>query len=163
MGYHKHIPQVTLWDTTTVYHKWVMIYGRLRHLVTFALIRMVQIARIRIQEENTYVYVFVRISRMHTSIHVYVCMYAMYRCMNLYYSFCFVTRMNDWCVTCMNDSCVRYKSVIAYNCSVLHCVAVCCSVLQCVTYKWVVAYNCSVLHCVAVCCSVLQCVAVCHI
>jgi len=36
---------------------------------------------------------------------------------------------------------------------VLHCVAVCCSVLQCV------AVCCSVLQCVAVCCSVLQCVA----
>jgi len=38
---------------------------------------------------------------------------------------------------------------------VLHCVAVCCSVLQCV------AVCCSVLQCVAVCCSVLQCVALC--
>jgi len=38
---------------------------------------------------------------------------------------------------------------------VLHCVAVCCSVLQCV------AVCCSVLQCVAVCCNVLQCIAVC--
>jgi len=37
----------------------------------------------------------------------------------------------------------------------LHCVAVCCSVLQCV------AARCSALQCVAWCCSVLQCVAVC--
>ena len=47
-------------------------------------------------------------------------------------------------------------------CSVLQCVAVCCStytsftrVLQCV------AVCCSVLQCSAVCCSVLPCVAVC--
>ena len=37
----------------------------------------------------------------------------------------------------------------------MHCVAVCCSMLQCV------AMCCSVLQCVAVCCSVLQCVVVC--
>jgi len=42
------------------------------------------------------------------------------------------------------------------SCSVLQCVAACCSgcsVLQCV------AVCCSVLQCVAVCCSVLQCIA----
>jgi len=52
------------------------------------------------------------------------------------------------------------------HCSVLQCVAVCCSVLPCV---WSIlvpegrepAMCCSVLQCVAVCCSVLQCVAVC--
>jgi len=38
--------------------------GRLRHSVIFALIRMVQIGRIRIQEENRYVYVFIRIPRL---------------------------------------------------------------------------------------------------
>ena len=38
-------------------------------------------------------------------------------------------------------------------CSVLHCVALCCSVNVYQLY-------CSVLQCVAVCCSVLQCVAV---
>ena len=37
------------------------------------------------------------------------------------------------------------------RCSVLQCVAVCCSALQCV------AVCCSVLQCVAVCCSVLHC------
>jgi len=37
----------------------------------------------------------------------------------------------------------------------LHCVAVCCSVLQCV------AVCCSVLQCVAVCCCVLLCVVLC--
>jgi len=37
----------------------------------------------------------------------------------------------------------------------LHCVAVCCSVLQCV------AVCCSVLQRVAACCSMLQCVAAC--
>ena len=55
-------------------------------------------------------------------------------------------------------------------CSVLHCVAVCCSMLQHVYVTWLVhvTYStffktlyCSVLQCVAVCCSVLQCVAVC--
>ena len=57
----------------------------------------------------------------------------------------------------------RYdRAGVAVRCSVLHCVAVCCSVgvtivqvLQCV------AMCCSVLQCVAVCCIVLQCVAVC--
>ena len=44
---------------------------------------------------------------------------------------------------------------VAVCCTVLHCVTLCCSVLQCV------AVCCSVLQCVAVCCSVLQCVAVC--
>jgi len=53
----------------------------------------------------------------------------------------------------------------------LHCVAVCCSVLQVHVVGvivvrtplscCVVAVCCSVLQCVAVCCSVLQCVAVC--
>jgi len=45
-------------------------------------------------------------------------------------------------------------------CSVLQCVAVCCSVcsvLQCVAMCCVVVY-CNMLQCVAVCCSVLQCV-----
>jgi len=40
-------------------------------------------------------------------------------------------------------------------CGVLQYVAVCCSVLRCV------AVCCSVLHCVAVSCSMFQCVAVC--
>jgi len=62
---------------------------------------------------------------------------------------------------------------------VIHCVAVCCSVLQCVTLCCStlqrftlcvavrcsalqrVAVRCSALQYVAVCCSVLQCVAVC--
>jgi len=48
---------------------------------------------------------------------------------------------------------------------VLHCVAVCCSVLQrvavCCSVLQGVAYCCSVLQCVAVCCILLQCVAVC--
>jgi len=57
-------------------------------------------------------------------------------------------------------------------CSVLQCVAVCCSVLQLeyglegsnvfdVSGGVCVAVCYSVLQCVAVCCSVLQCVAVC--
>jgi len=44
-------------------------------------------------------------------------------------------------------------------CSVLQCVAVCCSVLQCLEIR--ARVRCSVLQCVAVCCGVLQCVAVC--
>jgi len=48
------------------------------------------------------------------------------------------------------------------SCSVLQCVAVCCSVSwikeMCISSP----ISCSVLQCVAVCCSVLQCVAVCH-
>jgi len=66
-------------------------------------------------------------------------------------------------------------------CSVLPCVAVCCSMLQytiesntcllCISFvcssvlqcvMQCVAVCCSVLQCVAVCCSVLQCVAVCY-
>ena len=64
-------------------------------------------------------------------------------------------------------------------CSVLQCVAVCCSVLLFADdYTWHISLHlpsvfidgtcvsrsymcCSVLQCVAVCCSVLQCVAVC--
>jgi len=53
--------------------------------------------------------------------------------------------------------------VVALCCSVLQCVAVCCSmccsVLQCSVLA--VAVCCRVLRNVAVCCSVLQCVAVC--
>ena len=49
-------------------------------------------------------------------------------------------------------------------CSVLQCVAVCCSVPSLI---WILARTsavcCSVLQCVAVCCSVLQCVAVCQV
>jgi len=56
-----------------------------------------------------------------------------------------------------------------WHCSVLQCVAVCCSVLQRVTDGGVrlchmcarTLLHCSVLQCVAVCCSVLQFVAVC--
>jgi len=60
-----------------------------------------------------------------------------------------------------NSSSVHYCAVVyilcvavLQYCSVLQCVALCCSVLQCGTMY------CSVLQCVAVCCSVLQCVAV---
>jgi len=42
---------------------------------------------------------------------------------------------------------------VAVCCSVLQCVVVCCSVLQCG------AECCSALQCVAMCCNVLQCVA----
>jgi len=49
---------------------------------------------------------------------------------------------------------VHIMHCVAVCCSVLQCVAVCCSVLQCV------AVCCSVLQCAAVCCSVLQCAAV---
>jgi len=51
------------------------------------------------------------------------------------------------------------------SCSVLQCVAVCCSVLRCVNTEAcrgrALSSSCSVLQCVAVCCNVPQCVAVC--
>ena len=52
---------------------------------------------------------------------------------------------------------------VAACCSVLPCVAVCCSVLNLQNSQQLdcVAVCCSALQCVAVCCSVLQCVAVC--
>jgi len=58
---------------------------------------------------------------------------------------------------------------VAMRCSVLQCVAVCCSVDFVYTdarglpicVSVVMRVCCSVLHCVAVCCSVLQCVVVC--
>ena len=59
------------------------------------------------------------------------------------------------------------EQCVAVRCSVLQCVAVCCSVLQSCSGRiqqqdeQCVAVRCSVLQCVAVCCSVLQCVAVC--
>jgi len=43
----------------------------------------------------------------------------------------------------------------SWGLEVLQCIAVCCSVLQCADVF------CSSLQCIAVCCSVLQCVAVC--
>ena len=47
-------------------------------------------------------------------------------------------------------------------CSVLQCVAVCCSEESSESEQSrIVSVCCSVLQCVAVCCSVLQCVAVC--
>ena len=49
---------------------------------------MAKIGRIRIQEEYTYVCVFIRIPNMHIYVHVYVCMYAMHRCMHLYIQAC---------------------------------------------------------------------------
>ena len=51
---------------------------------------------------------------------------------------------------CVNSAC----------CSVLQCVAVCCSVLQSVGTDYVNSACCSVLQCVAVCCNELQCIAV---
>jgi len=48
--------------------------------------------------------------------------------------------------------CCSALQCAAVRCSVLQCVAVCCSALQCA------AARCSVLQCVAVCCSALQCV-----
>jgi len=54
---------------------------------------------------------------------------------------------------------VMYDSVC---CSVLQCVAVCCSVCAiCLIHMCDISHVCcGVLQCVAVCCSVLQCVAV---
>ena len=51
--------------------------------------------------------------------------------------------------------------MFAVRCSVLQCVAVCCSVLQPVRDALCLILNESCSQCVAVCCSVLQCVAVC--
>jgi len=42
------------------------VTGCLRHLLTFALIRMIKIARIRIQEEHMYVHVFILIPCIYT-------------------------------------------------------------------------------------------------
>jgi len=54
------------------------------------------------------------------------------------------------------------EEFVAVYCSVLQCVAVYGSVSQCVAvWKCSRGVCCSVLQCVAVCCSVLQCVAVC--
>ena len=74
---------------------------------------------------------------------------------------------------------------VAVRCSVLQCVAVCCSALSCVAVRYrvlqcvvvccrcvplccsmlqhvaCVAVCCSVMQCVIVCCGVMQCVAVC--
>jgi len=52
---------------------------------------------------------------------------------------------------------------VAVRCSVLQCVAVCCSV-HCIVNDRVIHHDtyavcCIVLQCAAVCCSVLQCVA----
>jgi len=60
--------------------------------------------------------------------------------------------VSTFIVCCSVLQCV---AVCCSVCSVLQCVAVCCSVLQCA------AVCCSVLQCVAVYCSVLQCVAMC--
>ena len=48
------------------------VLRRLRHLVTFAFIRMLKISRILIREDYTYVYVLIRIPRMHICMHAYV-------------------------------------------------------------------------------------------
>jgi len=52
----------------------------------------------------------------------------------------------------------NYSFLHAYVISVLQCVAVCCSVLQCEGRLFFLTCVCH--QCVAVCCSVLQCVAV---
>ena len=61
---------------------------------------------------------------------------------------CWWLGRHRWCV-----------AVCAECCSVLQCVAVCCSVF--VIVFWYITCHNSVLQCVAVCCSVLQCDAVC--
>jgi len=56
----------------------------------------------------------------------------------------------------------RELQYVAVCGSVLHCVAVCCSVLRIVCwFMWDVSLVSHGLQCVAVCCSVLQCVKVC--
>jgi len=61
----------------------------------------------------------------------------------------------------------KAKNYVAVCCSVLQCVAVCCSVLlelmiEAAKAKECVAVCCSVLQCVGVCCSVMKCVARAH-
>jgi len=60
---------------------------------------------------------------------------------------------------CVAVCCSTCKNVPLHQ---MQCVAVCCSVLQCLAVPAITCHSikCSVLQCVAVCCSVLQCVAV---
>ena len=68
------------------------------------------------------------------------------------------THCNRWMLQTAADLwSSRFRTVVC--CSVLQCVAVCCSVLPFTGYNGRIVC-CSVLQCVAVCCSVLQCVAV---
>jgi len=65
-------------------------------------------------------------------------------------------------VCCSSGGVTRRVELTRGCCSVLQWAAVCCSVLQCVACCSVlqcIAVYCSALQCVAVCCSVLQCVA----
>jgi len=79
----------------------------------------------------------------------------------------------SWVAVCRSKAsqarCVRMSVLlqrVAAYCSVLQCVAMCCSVqIESKSYAFcenvcIVAACCSVLQCVAVCCSVLQCVEV---
>jgi len=72
----------------------------------------------------------------------------------------------DWYAEVKPASLVRYVYTPA-NCSVLWCVAVCCSVwIWCrgeTSFLRQVRLNTYVLQCVSVCCSVLQCVASVHL
>ena len=68
-----------------------------------------------------------------------------------------MTLVNQHCIVNLWIRCV-------VCCSVLQCVAACCSVYdarQSTLYREFMDQVCGVLQCVAVCCSVLQCVAVC--
>jgi len=83
--------------------------------------------------------------------------------LNLLFSLCRYVWMSHVTYT----MCCSVLQCVAVCCSL--CVAVCCSVLQCVAVccrcVWISHVTntmcCSVLQCVAVCCRVLQCVAVC--
>jgi len=79
--------------------------GRLRHAVTSALIRMVQIARRQIQEEYTYAYVCIR---MYTYVYVYpVCIFVcvcMYVCMQ-WIGVCIYVSMYTHVYLCMMWTC----------------------------------------------------------
>jgi len=61
------------------------------------------------------------------------------------------------CYVCKGDSLIYWPAT--ESCSVLHCVAMCCSVLQIVTFPRVIALSSDLQQKVAVYCIVLQCVA----
>jgi len=76
-----------------------------------------------------------------------------------------VWRLNPVCCSVLQCVAVCCSVSSRFRCSALQCVAVCCPRCGCLTSNYFqvnecVAVCCSVLQCVAVCCSVLQCVAV---
>jgi len=75
---------------------------------------------------------------------------------------CSVLQCVALCCSVLHLICHKYQPhTLVVCCSALQCAVVCCSVLRCVADRCRVVVFCSVLQCVAQCCSVLQCVAVC--